>query len=125
MKHTNKVKITERGFGAHFIGNRSCGFRRNTLIEKGEKRVVVSTVGNYQPKGSFNKNDKHEHEIGARRFYETMAFEAKKEGVYWEANIGVEVPFTSNWALSELEQESDLAADEMHEAVVREIATDL
>ena len=116
-----KIKITERGWAGHFCGSGSCQFRRNTLIEYGNKRVVVSTVGNYQPQDTPNNKDKREHEIGINRFYETMAFKAKKEGVYWEADVSQVVRFRSNWALSELEQETDLKADKMHDKVVSEI----
>ncbi len=117
-----KLKITDRGYAGHFCASRSCLFHRNTLIEYGNKRIVVSTVGNYQPKITFNDKDKYEHQIGINRFYETMAFEAMKQGVYWEANVGKEVEFKSSWSLNELKQETDLKADKMHDAVVKELS---
>ncbi len=121
----NKLKITERGFAGHFCASRSCLFHRNTLIEYGNKRVVVSTVGNYQPNRTYNDKDKHEHEIGICRFYETMAFEAHKSGIYWEADVSKEFPFRSDWALNELEMETDAKADKMHDEVVAEISKKL
>ena len=117
------LKITERGWAGHFIGSASCRFRRNTLIEYGNKRWIVSTVGSYHPSYPRNKKlDKHEQEIGINRFYETMAFEAMKKGVYWEIRVEKEIPFKSNWALNELEEGTDLKADKMHEKVVAELS---
>lgn len=118
----NKLKITERGFAGHFCASRSCLFHRNTLVEYGDKRIIVSTVGNYQPRSEYNPADKRLYEIGVNRFYETMVFRAKKEGVYWEADVSDEVEFQSEWALDELEEESDMKADLMHDKVVKEIA---
>jgi len=117
-----KLQIIERGWAGHFCGSSSCKFGRNTLIKYGNKRIVVSTVGNYQPNGVFNKDNNAEHAIGCERYYETMAFKAQKKGVYWEADIGKEIDFESEWAISELEQETDLKADKMHEAVVKELS---
>ncbi len=114
-----KVKITERGFAGHFCGASSCCFRRNTLIEYGEKRIVVSTVGNYNPVHAEGREDR---EIGCDRTYETMAFEAKYVAPYWEACVSKEYPFKSNWALNELEFDTDSKADKMHDKVVKEIS---
>ena len=113
-----KIKITERGWPGHFCACFDCTFRRNTLIEKGKRRIVVSTVGNYRPNG-------HGHEaaqtIGCSRYYETMAFEAIKQGNYWEANIDRDVPFTSPWAINKVNCNTDILANDMHEAVVKEL----
>ena len=40
-----EVKRTERGYPGHFILSHRCVFTRNTLLEYGETRVIVSTVG--------------------------------------------------------------------------------
>ncbi len=117
-----RTKITERGWAGHFCASRSCGFRRNTLIEYGDKRIIVSTVGNYQPYGKIDKNIQRENEIGYQRFYETMAFKAKKYRVYWDADVSKEVQFKSPWVVGILTEDSDIDANNMHEKVVKELA---
>jgi len=113
-----KVKITEQGWGGHFICANRCNFRRNTLVEYGEKRIVVSTVGNMSSSGG----DKFDKQIGANRYYETMVFWAKWEKPYWEADVNKQVDLESDWAIGELEFETDLKANKMHENVVKEIS---
>ena len=112
-----QVKRTDRGWAGHFICASSCRYRRNTLLECGDVRVVVSTVGLYfDAKGELDS-------IGAGgRMYETMAFMAKFEDPYWEADVQKQVNFDSGWALSEAERETDVKAEEMHEATVTEIS---
>ena len=119
-----KIKITERGWAGHYICSQDCGFRRNTLIEYGKKRIVVSTVGNYQPQETGIKeldNSKRRNQIGWDRYYETMAFEAKKQGVYLEADVTKQLEFNSKWSINKLENKTDLEANEMHEDVIKEI----
>jgi len=111
------VTRTERGYAGHFIGCAKCSFRRNTLLELGEVRVVVSTVGSY----CAGENGEP-CEIGADRYYETMLFRARLEKPYWEQEGGSNIPFYSPWSLNHCEWESDFAADLMHETVVAEIA---
>ena len=116
---------TERGWGGHFICADRCLFRRNTLIENSDNRIVVSTVGGMRsgPHGSGDTIDT----IGAGgRYYETMAFKAKKEGSYWEASVSEEISFESEWAIcadspEKLPDDVDNKADAMHEAVIKEL----
>jgi hypothetical protein len=108
----SEVIRTERGWAGHFISASRCHFRRNTLLECGKKRIVVSTVGaleNGEP-------------IGYASFYETMAFRAKKNGIYWDANTLKRVHFKSKWHIPTLSETSDAEANEMHEGVVAELA---
>jgi hypothetical protein len=120
------VKRTERGFAGHFICAKDCWYRRNTLLEAGNLRIVVSSVGNYHlPPGIAKKAGMKEgvaEEIGFERWYETMAFYAKWEDPYWEAEIGREVGFHADWGIfEEPKRESDLEMDEVHEGVVAEL----
>lgn len=110
----NNVRRTERGWLGHFIGGRDCMFRRNTLLEHGDTRVVVSTVGNYTPRGRLDT-------IGHERHFETMAFMAEWDGAYWDANVSREVVFQSPWSIFGVETSSDQKANDMHESAVWEI----
>ena len=115
------IKRIERGWAAHFCGASNCKFRRNTLLE-GDNKVVVSTVGGYYPYGFYNKIEP----IGHKRYYETMAFYAKKDGPYWEANVSDQIYFDSNWSLCFdspdcVPDDIDNLADQMHETVVSEL----
>lgn len=120
-----KVKITYRGWPGHFCCSMNCVFRLNTLIEYGNKRVVVSTVG--QMYKDVNDREKGYDTIGCGRFYETMAFWACKEktpnGEFWDADVSKQVSFSSKWCWEKLEDE--LNAQNGHEKVVREIAKKL
>ena len=109
---------TERGWPGHYICAHDCKFRRNTLLEYGDVRIVVSTVGNY----IFKEKTQI---IGFDRYYETMAFHAKLDEIYWDADVQKEVDFDSEWAVRHMETDSDQIANDMHEAVVKEISNTL
>lgn len=109
------VKKTERGWAGHYICAHQYNFRRNTLLEKDEFAIVISTVGLMR-----NSNDGIE-EIGHQRYYETMAFEAKLDGNYLDADVTKSISFDSDWAISEINDNSDNLANEMHEKVVEEL----
>jgi len=114
-----KVERTERGWPGHYILARSCLFCRNTLLECGEKRIVVSTVGS-----KFGRDGEIE-QVGPGRYYETMAFPAEKDGPYWEAVPCDQIKFESPWCIDHHREGSDLQADDMHEAVVAELSKKL
>lgn len=107
---------TERGWPGHFVCAAECMFRRNTLLECGERRVIVSTVGSWE---SGIKSESRYTPIGHQRWHETMAFEAEREGPYWDADVTREVGFESPWSLGE--DVDDNAVNAMHEAVVAEL----
>ena len=108
-----KVVRTERGWVGHFICGHRCRFRRNTLLECRNIKIVVSTVGKM-----VNSKDEFE-EIGYERHFETMAFHAEHDGRYWDASVSKQVYFDSPWAIQEVD--ADDRANDMHEAVVSEI----
>ena len=114
----------ERGWAGHFICADSCLFRRNTLLQKGRTRIVVSTVGGMRNNGKMET-------IGAfGRYYETMAFKAQKQGPYWEADVTKQLSFESPWSIcapteKRLPDDVDSQADAMHEAVVAELTARL
>lgn len=116
----NSVKRTERGWAGHFCVSDDCLYHRNTLLEYGDKKVVVSTVGRYRP----NKNSRDFETLGLDRYFETMAFIGRElEPRYIDADVTQKVLFDSNWSLPQPDMENE--ADEMHEAVVAEITKDL
>lgn len=110
------ITRTERGWAAHLCVCRDCLFRRNTLLECGEVRVIVSTVGNYIPQRT-NKLET----IGCGRHYETFVFNAIRDGLYWDVS-GSEID--SDGMLGG-ELDSDLKADAMHERMVDNVTKSL
>lgn len=119
----NTVTRTERGWAGHLIASPLCLFRRNTLLSYPGVRIVVSTVGAYRSTQTGEIET-----IGCERHYETMAFHAEFIDPYWEADTAREVQFDSNWSLyypDGIPREADMAANDMHEAVVNEIIANL
>lgn len=122
-----EVTRTERGWAGHYICADRCHFRRNTLLECEDIRIVISTVGRMQ-KWDINERGAYapatgNEPIGAfDRHFETMVFHAEWDGTYWDVNVGSQLDFDSEWAISgEVEHDSDQKANDMHEAVVAEI----
>ena len=114
------IKITERGWPGHFILASQCLFRRNTLIESDQDKVIVSTVGNLMvddvltPIGIFN------------RYFETAVFGTEDTGTYIDANVYDAREFDSNWQIcandiDDLPHDTDEQANIMHDAVVKEM----
>lgn len=113
------VSRTERGWAGHFICADRCMFRRNTLLECGETRIVISSVGMMR-----DPKTREFDTVGLDRNFETMAFHAKRhDGRYWDADVSRQISFESNWAISEID--ADDRANDMHEEVVREITIKL
>lgn len=113
------VKRTERGWGAHFICAAECLFRRNTLLRFNGVSIVISTVGNWQPRDEAVKV------IGSSgQYFETMAFHSDPTDTrYHDADVHQPIAFDSPWIMKE--QDADDRANLMHEAVVEEITLEL
>jgi hypothetical protein len=75
----SEIKRTERGWAGHFICSNWCRFRRNTLLELGDVRIVISTIGLMEKDPEFKTNEFKE--IGPGRYFETMAFHAQREDI--------------------------------------------
>jgi len=111
-----RVNITERGWGGHFICGHRCLFRRNTLLEYQDIKIVVSTVGNMQ-----DLKEEGFEKIGCDRYYETMAFHAdQKDTRFHDINVSREVNFASPWCIDHLDADDE--ANAMHEVVVQELS---
>lgn len=113
-----ELKITERGWPAHYICAEYCLFRRNTLIEYADLKWVVSTVGRQLPAKGYD----HWETVGHNRYYETMAFKAKEDGIYWDADTLSPINFDSEWAIHDCGDDSEFRANEMHDKVVAELS---
>ena len=117
------MKITERGWAGHFICANRCRFRRNTLIEGAGRRIVVSTVG-----GFFT--DKGLQQVGHNRYYETMAFSAKDDNGYVEADASDPLDFEGTRGIyaerpEELPDHVDNYANMIHDKAVAEFVAQL
>lgn len=115
-----KVKRTERGWAGHFICADRCRFRRNTLLEYGRKKIVISTVGLMVSR----KDEKSFEEVGHNRYFETLAFHADpNDKRYHDIDVSKEISFDSPWSISEID--ADDKANDMHEKVVAELTRKL
>jgi len=116
----NGVKITYRGWPGHFICGSRCQFHLNTLLEYGDEKIVVSTVGLLK----LTHEDEKYETINHNRHYETVAFRAKLDktphGDFWDADVAQQINFDSEWAWEKPEDEAKAQAG--HEKVVQEIA---
>lgn len=118
-----KVTREERGWAGHFICADRCRFRRNTLLTCGDVSIVVSTVGLMDKRlfpNALGAAETGFEEVGLGRHYETMAFHSDPANTrYHDMDVTREVSFDSEWAISEID--ADDRANDMHEAVVKEI----
>jgi len=115
----NEVKVSYRGWGGHFIAANRCKFRLNALIEYKEIKIVVSTVGLME----LVRGSGEYETIGHERHFETMAFHAKKEGKFWDADVSKQIDFKSERSYSS--QDDEWKANKGHWAVVEELKTSL
>ena len=111
-----EVKRTERGWAGHFCLSYKCEYHRNTLLEYNGVKVVISTVGRLRKDWINNTYE----EVGHRRYFETMAFIAKENDKYNDADVTMQLSFDAKWCLPSPYME--LEADTMHEDVVMELS---
>ena len=111
-----EVKRIERGWAGHFCCSYRCEYHRNTLLEYNGMKVVVSTVGRLR-KGMFGYTYE---DLGYKRYFETMAFMAKEDDKYNDADVEREIQFDAKWSLPSPDME--LEADAMHEDVITELS---
>ena len=113
------VRRVERGWAGHFICANRCRFRRNTLLEYNNIKIVVSTVGLME-----SIDGKNFDTVGCDRYFETMAFHADYDDKrYYDMDVSRQISFDSEWCLNEID--ADDKANDMHERVVDEISTHL
>jgi len=106
-----RVKRTERGWAGHFCLAQRCLFRRNTLLECGKEKVVVSTVGLL-----YNRETNEIEKIGSDGYYECMVFPAIKKGNYWDADWSKTL---ESETITFFNEGSDQKANEMHEDMIK------
>jgi hypothetical protein len=118
------VTRTDRELGTYPQGMQ---FRRNTLLEYGDVRIVVSTIGRFVAPDEMAGILKDKHIIlGPDRYYETLAWHAKKYDYGWDSNIGRgQLRFAGPWAIPHVDETSDADANQMHEMAVEEITARL
>ena len=115
------MKRIERGWAGHFICGVDCNWRRNTLVEDEKGRgIVVSSVGALP--GCDRTGIRREwKEIGLNRYYETMMFIAKQDGIFIEADVTQQRYVEGmQWCVSQKPNgKTDLEAEEIHEKHVK------
>lgn len=75
VEKINKEHWIWQGHAGHFICGHRCSFKLNTIVGKGKRKYIVSTVGEML---ITLGNDEKYDDIGFNRKYETMVFRAKK-----------------------------------------------
>lgn len=110
----NDIKRTERGWAGHFCCSAHCGFRRNTLLEYMDTKIIVSTVGNMR----FQTGEIGIEKIGLEHYYETMAFRAEEKECYIDANVSEELEIPLKTRIIEISSSVDNEANDMHEEAV-------
>lgn len=115
----NEIKTTERGWAGHFICSDQCKFRRNTLVEYGDVKIVVSTVG---AMFSFGKIDT----VGHMRYYETKAFHSDvNDTKYHDIDVKKKVDLECETSIDRFDEDTDNEANEMHDNAVKWVCEQL
>jgi hypothetical protein len=116
------VIVTERGYSAHFCLSERCRFVRNTLLEYGDNKLIVSTVGRMR-----SLDDKKYERTNASAYYETMVFKAVYIEPYWEIDPLSElyIDGVPRELTEDICHESDFKADLIHDNMVNHIKTNM
>ena len=115
----DRVKRTERGWAGHFCCSSRCLFRRNTLLEYRDIKIVVSTVGDMVYNGQIK-------EVGWNRFYETFVFHANTSDGYNNANVSRQIHLCGSGSFWSIDTpNSPMSANNMHENMVDFICGEL
>lgn len=122
MKKAIEIQVKERGWPAHFVLADKCTFTRNTLLQHGQNRVVISSVGCLL---SSYKSDAEIEMIGSGRYYEVKAFVAIWEDNVWAADVQKQIDLECNQVITEMTDDSHIKADLMHDEAVAEVMMNL
>lgn len=97
-------------------------FRLNTLLECGDVRVIISTVGKFaRPKGMEDIFQAPWIPMGADRYYETAIWHAMRINNYWDADIRRGFIGNHLWGIvGKVDDNSDEEAKANHENAVKE-----
>lgn len=117
------IKITERGWCGYLKGYADCLFRRNTLIEYRDKKVVVATLGNY-----IDWLNEEVSPVKDSMWYVTIAGYATKNEGYWDMDPQRRIKINGRHYITGTFDELlatyeciDETANDMHEAIVVEM----
>ena len=124
------VKRTERGWIGHGLLASRCLFRRNTLLEYDDLKIVVSTIGMLADIHTPGyPNTCKIIEVGCGRYYEVAVFHVDIKTVpFLDPDVCQRIYFDSEWQMDNEafnKKDSDMSANEMHEKVIEEIAQKL
>ena len=112
-----RFRVTERGkLITYFSGSKRCLYRRNTLLEFRDIKLVISTLGN------LTDLDNKLVCISGKSYYETRVFHALtdiKRNSY--RDIDPERKVKVNTITKINKPDSDIKADQMHEKVIKEL----
>lgn len=116
-----KVKRTDRHKHEKFI--ELFDFRLNTLLECGEVRIIISTVGRLpRPKGLEKYYKAQWLPIGADRYYETAVWHAMRVNNHWDCDIKRgQIGRGLFGELDRVDEKTDSEAQAIHETAVRKI----
>lgn len=115
-----RIKITELGWMiGHFILPYRLEFRRNTLIEYRNIKIVVSTVGAMFSSGKIDM-------IVNNIYYTTMAFHSdENDKRYHDIDVEREVFLDCKIEINHYDEDTDNEANEMHDNAVEWICKQL